>query len=650
MMQSNRSEYSHRRQYSDKSSRKWDDYDEERREPHRDIARDSYQKYGGDGQSSTERTGRSREYSDSPKMLYSKDAMNRDWSRKSSARRHMSSPVWGTCEKKRRRCTEDDKDDSMYRRETEDETNRQSPDSFSRAHVTKDFKHTLPEEEDFRYRKTPQDSKHRYRHEEFTYRQQPDDCRQSSGYYKGRDGHERSRDVSRERTRSQDRSTKSYAKTRERTDGPSTDHKDYRQNRTWFPLNEPSGQSFERAVANQSAAVPEQKKSAMGFQRFLDVLNKGVNVTMLNKIVTQTTTEVSDRPRSPTSFMNTDRPWSPGYAGGQQGNHQNTSHWSECERSQRRASPKPRRRSFSPEGRAPSDERSLQRADGEQSYFSSNSRSRSPSVVGKIPLTPEEEHKHRQMQDVLQAIGIDLGSEELGQMSHRIHERLYGKKDCDGGRHRRGSRERDTRPAFSPRPQSRSSSSSRSSFSLVNREYHQTKDSYSAQRDETEVKQVQVHEAVGYGQNSSRGTLQESQKCETYSQESTAACQSFSQNSQYTLSMSSPTPVMPKYSPVRSQLLPYPALPPALPPPNLPHLGPRFFMPRLPPFFPYPRAPPLNIFPALLAQTRHLLNPSNPPFFNLPSNTPTQYMNTTQKSKTLSRPRCLQVIETKQPG
>ncbi|XP_034746584.1 cyclin-dependent kinase 12-like [Etheostoma cragini] len=649
-MQSNRSEYSHKRQYNDKTSRQWEDYNdgwEERREPYRHIAQDSYQKYGGDGQSSTERTGRSREYSDSPKMLYSKDAMNRDWGRKSSARRRTSSPVWGTCEKKRRRCTED-KDDYMYRREPEDETDRQSPDSFSSAHVTKDFKHTLPEKEDIRYRKTPQDSKHRYRHKEFTYRQQPDDCRQSSGYYKGRDGQERSQDVSQERTQSQDSSTKSFTNPRERADGPAADHKDYRQR---FPLNEPSGQSFERAVSSQSAAVPEQKKSAMGFQRFLDVLNKGVNVTVLNKIVAQTTTEVSDPPRSPTPVKNTNRPWSPGYVGGQQGSHQNTSHWSKCERSQRLTSPKPHHRSFSPEGRAPSDEKCLQRADGEQSYFSSNSRPVSPSLLGKVTLTPEEEHKHRQMQDVLQAIGIDLGSEELGQMSHRIHERLYGKKDYDVGRHRRGSRERDTRPAFSPRPLSRSSSSSRSSFSLVNREYHQKKDLFSAQRDETEVQQIQVHESVGYGRNSSSGTSQESQKCESYSQESTAACPSFSHNSSYTLSTSSPTPVMPNYSPVnRSPLMPYPALPPALPPPNLPHLGPRFFMPNLPPFLPYPLAPPLNIFPALLAQTRNLINPSNPPFFNLPGNTPTQYMNTTQKSKTLSRPRCLQVIETKQPG
>lgn len=211
-MQSNRSDYSHRRQYSDRSSRQWDDYEdrwEERREPHRVIPQDAYQKYGGDGHSSTERTRRSSEYSDSPKMLYSKDSLNTDWNRKSSVKRRMSSPDWGTYEKERRRFPEDDDDDDYrYRREPEDQTDRRSPDRFSHAHVTKDFRHTPQQEDDFKYRKTPQDSRHRYRHEEFTYRQQHDDLshRQSFGYHKDRDGHERSR--SRERTQSQDRSTK----------------------------------------------------------------------------------------------------------------------------------------------------------------------------------------------------------------------------------------------------------------------------------------------------------------------------------------------------------------------------------------------------------------------------------------------------------
>eukprot|EP00064_Thunnus_orientalis_P003750 superscaffoldBa00000319_g3761 len=198
--------------------------------------------------------------------------------------------------------------------------------------------------------------------------------------------------------------------------------------------------SFEHDVTYQSPAVPEEKKSTNGFQRFLDVLNKGVNVDVLTKIVTRAPTGVEDRPCSPASLLSAvDRPQSPSCSGGQQGGQQYTQNWSESKESHRLASPQQRQRSFSPKGGSLSDEKPRQRSDGGQSYFSSNSRSRSPSVVEKITLTPEDEHKHRQMQDVLQAIGMDLGFEELGQMSHRIQERLYGKKDSDLGRHRKGS-------------------------------------------------------------------------------------------------------------------------------------------------------------------------------------------------------------------
>lgn len=333
----------------------------------------------------------------------------------------------------------------------------------------------------------------------------------------------------------------------------------------------------------------------------------------------------------------TNHPWSPR----QQISHQNTSHWSESEGSQRLASPQPRHRSFSPKVRCLSDEKSLQGGDREQSYSCSNGRAGSPSGVNKMTLTPEDEHKHKQMQDVLQAIGMNLGFEELGQMSHRIQERLYGKKDSDH-QHTR-SRERDTKRALSPRLQN-GSSSSRSSFSPSTQEYYMRRDSYSAQRDVTK-EQLQVHQAMEYDQNSSSSILQESEHCETDSKDSTSACRSFSQNPTYTLSEPSPASVMPMYSPVNCPLLPYPALPP-----NLPQAGPGLFLPRMPPFLPYPHVPPMNILPAVLAPTRHLLpqHIGTPhPLFNLP----VQPLNTLQKSKTpsTSRPRCLQVIETKQP-
>lgn len=398
-----------------------------------------------------------------------------------------------------------------------------------------------------------------------------------------------------------------------------------------------SHQLFDSDVPNQSPAFPVQKPTK-GFQRFLDVLNKGVNVATLTKIVTQNSTEIGDQPRSPVSFTNTAESLrSPVPSARKQLSHHSYSPWNEYEGAQRRVSPQPHQRSFSMSVPILSDT-SLPKTDEAPSFLSSNDTSRSTpvsplSAVEKIALkAPEDEHKHRQMQDVLQAIGMDLGFEELGQMSNRIQERLYGKKDGDRGRHYRGSKEGDIRGTSSTSRVSRSSSG-RSNMSPVTWDYSANQDSYSAQRDLTEVHQMQAHQAGEIGQKSSSSSVQDKEKCETTSQESSACTVS-------------EVPYTPTYS--------YSATPPVLPPnlaPTLPYVAPGLF---LSPFLPLSHIPPLNLFPSILAPPTHLLpqriNNSPSPFFNLPGINPAQSTSATQKSKTLSRPRCLQVIETKQPG
>lgn len=644
-MYANRSEHSSRRQYSERSSRQRDEYDnrwDKRRDPPRDMPRESYPKYGGDGRSSTERK-KSREYSESPKRLYSKDTLNRDRSRKSPARRRMSSPVRDPSDNKKQRFADDDERDYRYRHEAQEKTYRPSPDSFSRSHLTRNVEDASPQNEDFKYRKTPQDSRHRPLHEEFPYRQLNDELtyRRLSGSYKDGDEYERGRDPSQERARSQERS---YVNPRERTDSPLTSiyDEDYRQAGTRFPLNGSSRQSFESDAPSRSAAVSEQK-STKGFQRFLDVLNKGVNVDVLTKIVTQASDD-DDQPVSQTLLPSpADHLWSPTHnAGRNQGSHQDNSYWSESERSRRPVSPETHRRSISPKRCPLSDEKPLQGNDGREAYF--RSRSRSPLVVERVPLPPEDEHKRRQMQDVLQAIGMDLGFEELGQMSHRIQERLYGKKDGDLAR--KVGREKGTRRPISPRRQSRaSSSSSRSSFSPLNQNYYSKKDSYSAERDVTDVHQV--YKSAEYEQKTSSSTVQDSKNCEGKSQESAAALQPFSPNSSYPSSKPPSAPVVPTYPPVNCSPMPYPPVPPAVPPP-MPHVGPGVIMP---PFVPYPGPPPMNMYPTMLPQASHMfphhVNHPQPPYFSQSNVSAVQPVNTTQKSKPPTRPRCLQVIQTK---
>lgn len=203
-MQSHRSDHS--QQYNDRNSRRWDSYNEhrERHEPYRDVQWNSHHKYHG----STERTRKSREYSDSPKRLYSNDSLKRERSRQSPLRRHMSSPDSSASERKRRRFTEG-VDDYRYRHGTEDRISRQlSPDN-AHGHTFKDFKHSPTQEEDYKCR-TTQDSRHKRWQKDFTCRSQDEDLNsiKLSEYYRDRDSHERSWDSSPERTQHQDDSMK----------------------------------------------------------------------------------------------------------------------------------------------------------------------------------------------------------------------------------------------------------------------------------------------------------------------------------------------------------------------------------------------------------------------------------------------------------
>lgn len=194
-MYSHRSDHS--RQYNERRHR---DVDQEHWEKH-ESHRNSHRKYG----SSTERTSRSREYSESPRRQYSKDSKSRERRRQSPLRRRVPSPDWGASEKKRRRLTEDE-DNYKYRRLAERKMSQQLSLDSANVRPSADFKHG----DDFESRKGTKSSRHEHRHEEFDYRKRREDIvsSQLSGYHNDRDDRERTWDCSRERTRSHDDSMK----------------------------------------------------------------------------------------------------------------------------------------------------------------------------------------------------------------------------------------------------------------------------------------------------------------------------------------------------------------------------------------------------------------------------------------------------------
>ncbi|XP_054635419.1 zinc finger protein 318-like isoform X2 [Dunckerocampus dactyliophorus] len=630
-MHSERPDYGGQRwHYGDRDARHRDDYND-RWQDHQTMPRYSSHTHGGTTYSGAERSSRSTNYSDSPPRLYTKESLDRerdrDMARKSPKRRPQSSPDWS--ERKRERFTDDSHTDNRYRPEPVGKKYRQSPVSFSHMHEPKDLKPRSPQE-DIKYRKATQESRNWHRAEELTSRHQhPGD----STRRQDRHGHGRDRSHSPEtKPRPQDDSSKRYAKSGGRQDG-------CLQTQARKLLDGSMKQSFERETKPCDDTSKEEKLTN-GFQRFLDVLNKGVDVDMLSKIVTQDPAGGPAQPQSPASFQNVVE--HPRFPDREQRAQLNVKSWREDfvrKKCYLPPFPQPRVRSCSPKRNSLSHDVLVQRHDGGQDCYNS----RSPPVSERKALTHVE---HKQMQDVLQAIGMDLGFEELGQMSHRIQERLYGKKDSDWSYQRQGSRQRVTKPAYSPRRHSRSSSSSssssRSSFNSSWRNHSLHRDSYSAQSD-PKVDGTQVPVSICDEPRSSSRSSPDDHKYEIQERNSP----------NITASM----PTRPAYPPVNYPAMLYPHLPPSIPNmvPGL-LLPPRASLPLRPPlppftcrppFQPYPCPPP---YPFPLAPTRHLLPPHvnnnqplhvNLPHFEfLPVNTP-------PKTKPASRPRCLQVIETK---
>lgn len=93
-----------------------------------------------------------------------------------------------------------------------------------------------------------------------------------------------------------------------------------------------------------------------------------------------------------------------------------------------------------------------------------NTSTRLTPTQAQVKVTQEEEQKCKEMQHLFQTIGMDLGLEELGKMSNRIQQRLYGNREDRERRESEKETRRETRPIFSPGCNSRSTSSSRSSF------------------------------------------------------------------------------------------------------------------------------------------------------------------------------------------
>lgn len=593
-MYANKSDFDHgkRRPHISRGSRVKDEDDrrEEWDEPPRSSVREAFDKHVGDGYSRSERLS-SGDYNEPYTKDFNSDT---DW-----RKRRISSHERSGSEKRRRAVDDDEDDQYKYQHEPQD-LYRQSPERFS--HRNKAFKRTGSVEEGYSRRRSPEESRYSKHQDEFHYSPYREDSHyRLTEYNRGRDSRERSR--SPWRACSRDTFTKSYTPPRPRSDSFSRDLEDDYHDRTRFSLNGSSRLpvSSHRRLSPPPpppppAAAPE-KKMSKGFQRFLDVLNMGVNVETLTKIVTQGSPDVKVPP--PSSHPHDSGPWTTARSP-----RQNPQYWPQTERNQRLASPPPR--SYSSNGRAMSEERAMESQNPERNF---------PSPTDSTPNF-DDEHKRQQVHDVLQAIGIKLEFEELGRMSTRIQERLYGKKTADNAPPNREEEVVQEKIKEAYVPKRRSGSNSSGLFQDNKKKAHWTETRYPYQK-----------ESSGPQQNPSH-----------------YCAQGISPTPQHRPNQEPPpTPIPSHLVPPPSPMFNCPPSPFSVFPPNLPPPLPNMPMPQLPPFLsPYLQTPPHpcpNMFPPTGPPSAPFPNPQpktrRHSYLNLITVPPSEFSNyeKSQKSK-----------------
>uniref|UniRef100_UPI003AAB64C5 uncharacterized protein n=1 Tax=Centroberyx gerrardi TaxID=166262 RepID=UPI003AAB64C5 len=227
-------------------------------------------------------------------------------------------------------------------------------------------------------------------------------------------------------------------------------------------------------------AVPEENTVIDGFQRFLSVLNKGVDINLLSRIVND---DSEDLPvggellnvQPPVLENKPDVPYRSESRGSHSGALQ-LDH-SRSNSGERRTEPPSREGSHRERPSLP-DEKRVQRNDRGDRHFGSSSRSKSPPAVEEEKPRVEEQ-QHKQLQNILKTLGLSLEVEEMSKLADRTQERLYGRKHDDSQRadsrgeresqqsfhrhHRNSSSSTSISGSFSPSPPRRQRSPGRES-------------------------------------------------------------------------------------------------------------------------------------------------------------------------------------------
>ncbi|XP_030207773.1 filaggrin isoform X3 [Gadus morhua] len=213
-----------------------------------------------------------------------------------------------------------------------------------------------------------------------------------------------------------------------------------------FQHVQPHGRSQTPRPASPSPAPPQRPAIARGMQRFLNLLNKGVDMDLFTSIVNDDSKSVTSDvvlplnqpPRREPSRSENDRAEPhPKDSHPSQSEPRSRSRWS-TELPDTEGSPKERSNSANDDGRG-------------ISAIISSSRHCPLSSASSGPRAEEENPMQLQLQNILKTLGLSLDKEEMSGLTSRTDERLNGKRKDNGqGFHNPSGSEMPFEPAPEP--------------------------------------------------------------------------------------------------------------------------------------------------------------------------------------------------------
>lgn len=198
----------------------------------------------------------------------------------------------------------------------------------------------------------------------------------------------------------------------------------------------------------RAASSPAENSVDQGFQCFLNVLNKGVDVDLLRKIVNADSEDLclddkrhNIQQHEVTDMSFRERPYSnDGNSLGEPSGHEESSS-DPCSQERSHSNP------------IPDEDEKKEEALSPFSFRTSAMRNNKEDEEKM-----KHDQQHEQLQNILKSLGLQLEKEEMSQLANRTQERLYGKKTENAIAQSR--RKPDRHPKGSPRSNRGSSSSS----------------------------------------------------------------------------------------------------------------------------------------------------------------------------------------------